>query len=150
MPPPPDPVEMAIEEWKLLNGIIGRLEEVEYKIRSWLFPLLTALAVALYFKQDEIPKIVFPLIATFLIFVFMAIELIHRPPKHKAIIRAGKIEEFLRDPTKKVYDGPKITESLSKDRWPGVKKECRRMISHGPYIPLFCFVLFLIILVAIL
>ena len=39
----PNPV--AIEEWKLLSSLIARLEDVEYKMRSWLFALITGLSV---------------------------------------------------------------------------------------------------------
>ena len=141
MSAPKAPVEVALEEWKLLDGVIARLEDVEYKIRSWLFPLLTALAVAPVYSVDvDVPEWFFLAVSLILVAAFMAIELIHRLPKRQAINRARDVEEFLRG-KKAVYDGPKMTISLTTSRRPVVWSESWRMIKHGPYIPLVALVL---------
>ena len=108
----PDPV--ALEEWKLLASIIGRLEEVEYKIRSWLVALITALAVALYSKRLDLSVGSFALIGIILIIIFVWMDLIHRMPKRNAIKRDREIEEILREGRQ--YDGPKMSMTLAKPR----------------------------------
>lgn len=141
MPARNNPVDIALEELKLLNAIIARLEDVEYKIRSWLFPLLTGIAVAPFYAKDiNPPKWFFLTISCVLIITFMAIELLHRPPKRRAIDRAKIVEAFLRGENQ-TYDGPKITTSLSDTRRSTIGPEFWRMVKHGPYIPLFILVL---------
>ena len=135
----PDPV--ALEEWKLLASIIGRLEEVEYKIRSWLVALITALAVALYSKRLDLSVGSFALIGIILIIIFVWMDLIHRMPKRNAIKRDREIEEILREGRQ--YDGPKMSMTLAKPRRCGMLQELWRMAWNTPYLQFLILVILL-------
>ena len=142
---------IATKEWAHLQAVIARLEETEYRIRNWLFPILTALALASFSKTND--KLILEpndfLFMTFaLITTFMGIELFHRPPKRKAIERSKTLEDCLKKMAKgqsDSYNGPRLAEYLSKARlrdlgWSNVIKEFIRMLFHGPYFWLYFFV----------
>ena len=133
---------IAIEEWKLLNSVIARLEDVEYKIRSWLLALITGLAVALYSNKIDLPVLGFAIISILLIVIFAWMDLIHRIPKRYAIERAEKVEEILKDENA-IYDGPLMSKSLSEPRKEIIGKELRRMFANTPYIQILILVILL-------
>jgi ribose/xylose/arabinose/galactoside ABC-type transport system permease subunit len=135
----PNPV--AIEEWKLLSSIIARLEDVEYKMRSWLFTLITGLTIALYSKEIDLSVVSFFLIGSFLVAVFLWMDLVHRMPKREAIELSKEIEHSLRKNGPK-YEGPTMSEALGHPRV-GKREELLRMVNHTPYIQFFILIILL-------
>ena len=135
--------ETAKEEWKLLQAIIGRLENNEYKIRSWLIALLTALGVGLF--SGKIPLLnpaEFLTMSALLILLFLFIELIHRIPKRRAMNRVGYIEKCLRTGTG--YCGPKIRKELSQ------RARFVPMFRELLILPVYGFYILVILMVAVL
>ncbi len=126
-------IDIAIEEWKMLSSIIGRLEDIEYKMRSWLFALITGLSIALYSKEINISWYSFIIIGYALIILFVLMDLMHRMPKRRAIERSKIVEDFLKKGG--VYDGPKISESLKNRE--GKWQEFKQMLPNTPYIQIF-------------
>jgi uncharacterized membrane protein len=122
--------QMAVDEWKLLSSIIARLEDTEYKIRSWLFALITGLAIVMYSDKTELHWIMFLIIGIILVWIFILMDLVHRMPKRYAIKRAGDIEEILKKG--KEYDGPRIS-SLADPERTGKWEEFLRMWDNTPY-----------------
>ena len=45
------PEDLAVEEWKQLQAIVGRLETLVFQNRGWLLLLLGALVAALYSEK---------------------------------------------------------------------------------------------------
>ena len=133
---------IAIEEWKLLNSVIARLEDVEYKIRSWLIALITGLAVALYSNKIDLPVLGFAIITILLIVIFAWMDLIHRIPKRYAIDRAKEVEKILKGENA-IYDGPLMSKSLSEPRKKMMRTELCRMFVNTPYVQILILVILL-------
>jgi len=132
---------VAIEEWKLLSATIARLEDVEYKMRSWLLALITGLAVALYSENIDLPVVGFMIIGILLVIVFAWMDLIHRMPKRKAIERSKEVEESLRKGGP-AYSGPLMCVKLTARRT-GKREELKRMFWNTPYVQILILVILL-------
>ena len=104
--------ERALEEWKQLEEIIGRVETREVHTRGWMLVLLGAQVAALFSEKTRLPSPVFATAGISVVLLFAWIELVLRTPKRRAIARARQVEASLRDPTIP-YDGPLLTESFT-------------------------------------
>jgi len=108
---PADSRQMALEELKQLQAIIGRYDEHMFKIRNWATAIGGAIVIArLTYHINPWVLIIFAFIA---MVVILYVDLLHRSPQRLAINRVKVIEKYLREPAS-VYDGPRIGESLSK------------------------------------
>jgi hypothetical protein len=107
----PDP--RALEEWKQLQTIIGRLEGLEFQIRGWLLVLLGALIAALLSEKSRLTPHVFLIIGLTIVSIFCFMELTTRMPKRRAIHRARTVEQALQGNAE--YNGPAIVANLSGD-----------------------------------
>lgn len=113
---PSSEFELALEEIRLLQTIVGRNEGLALQVRRWLLALLGALVVALFADRSKLQWLHFLLSACSLAILFALIESSVRVTVRQAIERVGVIEEQLR--TNGKYDGPAIVRSLSKNDRP--------------------------------
>jgi|HubBroStandDraft_5_1064220.scaffolds.fasta_scaffold70597_2 hypothetical protein len=139
----PDP--RAMEEWKQLQTIIGRLEGLEFQVRSWLLVLLGALIAVLFKEGPKLTGPVFLFAGLSIIVAFGYMELHFRVSKRAAINRVDRVESALRD--EEPYDGPGIFRGLS-ERGPRsdlVTMKAEITVAHvwSFYIPLVLVVLIL-------
>ena len=103
--------QLALEEFKLLQGIAEAQETLRFKIRSWCVALITALSVAVLSQKIQFSVCQFLLIATVIMLMFLWLDVLYRVAQDWALRRAKLVEESLRGLIK--YDGPKVRESLS-------------------------------------
>ena len=130
--------EIAIEEWKLLESIIGRYEEIFFKIRGWLYALIAAFIIAFISGKISFCWWQFFIIGLFFIVFFLFLEFLQRGPIHRARNRAELIEDSIRKDES--YVGPELSKSLRgsgsiwsdfQDAWIELKKVPR---FWGPYV----------------
>ncbi|MFO0951138.1 MAG: hypothetical protein U0835_08300 [Isosphaeraceae bacterium] len=112
------PYEIEREELRQLQAIIARHEDHAFKVRSVMYALLTALAVALLGKGNLISGPQFVGLSLFIIALFFIVELVHRAIARLAIDRGKVVEAVLRTQGKVPYDGPMIADSLGKGQIP--------------------------------
>jgi len=115
-----DPEQGALEEWKQLQTIIGRLDTLEYQHRGWLFVILGALVAGSITKPHTIEPGVFLLLGLSIVIIFCVMELMTRMPKRSSIDRAKFVEHVLQGKEFKnrrgeviEYKGPDTANSLS-------------------------------------
>ncbi len=106
--------EIALEEYRQLQAIIGRHEDHAFKVRGVMYALLTALAVPVFSHDRILAGRQFALLAAIIILLFLFVELVHRGFVRLAIERTDALETILR--TQAPYDGPLITQSLGQRR----------------------------------
>ena len=110
--------ETAIEEWKLLESIIGRQEQIIFQMRRWLYALITALIIAYISGKATLLKCEFLLLGIVLIVLFLVVECLQRGPLRRAIKRAKSIEASIRGPEPyEKYNGPELSDRLSSSRF---------------------------------
>jgi hypothetical protein len=102
--------ELALEEIKLLQEIIGRHEGHAMRAKGLFFVIIAGLTAAIYAEGLSGSRPLMFAGAIVLTFLFMVWELYHRAISQHAITRAGEVEEQLRLFAE--YDGPKIGLSL--------------------------------------
>ena len=78
---------LAMEEWKQLHSIVGRLETLVFQNRGWLLLLLGGLVAALYAERRLLTGRLFALVGTLLVLLFCWTELVLRVPMRRAIHR---------------------------------------------------------------
>jgi len=122
-----DAKDVAIEELRQLQTVIGRMDQLEFQVRAWLLALLGALVAAKFSHSPRLSSVHFLLVGSSLTLTFVLMELVVRIPKRKAINRAFVVEEMLR--SYQSYDGPKISLSLS-THW-GKREILRLMIKEA-------------------
>jgi len=125
---------LAMEEWRLLQAVIGRLEDNEIKIRNWFITVLSAFTLAFFIEKVAMPRIAFQLVVAGIAFVFLWLELVQRVPKRKAIDRAHVVERKLR--RNGPFDSPKIGQSLKRAQiFTGAlqPRELPRVVRRGWY-----------------
>lgn len=103
--------DLALEELKLLQEVIGRHENHAMRVKGLLFVIIAGLTAATYAEGMKGSRGWMFVGAIGLTLLFMVWELYHRAISQQAIIRAGKVESQLRG--KADYDGPRIGHSLS-------------------------------------
>ncbi|RSL18621.1 hypothetical protein EDE15_4211 [Edaphobacter aggregans] len=106
-----DEKDIAVEEWKQLQTIIGRFDTLEFQIRGWLLVLLGVLLTALFSEKAQLKPSAFGLIGMFAVAAFCSMELTTRRPKRIAIIRAYDVEKAIRQNAQ--FDSPRIAYSFS-------------------------------------
>ena len=138
------PDARAMEEMRILQGVIKRAEQQEFQVRGWLLVMLSALLAALYSEKSKLNGIMFGGVSGQLTLFFANAELITRIVKRKAIRRVARVEAALRGDGQ--YDGPMIAKSLSGE-W-GMKTLLRLMWHEaliitvwGFYLPIWLIVL---------
>jgi hypothetical protein len=123
--------DLEIEELKMLQQIIGRYDDHEIKIRSWLLGLLVALSIARYSEKIHMPGAWLGYLASGLVVLFLFIEVIHRIPKRKAIDRVAEVERAIRGECD--YDGPRINEKLTQSA------QVTKVIAEAAMLPVYGF-----------
>ncbi|MCI0639078.1 MAG: hypothetical protein L0Y72_26650 [Gemmataceae bacterium] len=139
-----DPRQMALEELKELQAIIGRYDEHAFKIRNWATAIAGAIVVAsVTLHIHLLLTILFGIVAIPAVFF---VELLHRGPQRHAIERVRVIEAYLRDQNHKTYDGPLICESLG-EKWTlwDMLKEAKIHFNWLSYVILFALVLAMVV-----
>ncbi len=101
---------IAIEEFKILSSIIGRIESAIYQKQGWSFTLITGLTLALLKDNPLICKQQFAAISISVTLVFYIADIVQRVPVHRAINRSRVVEAFLRGDSG--YNGPSISDSI--------------------------------------
>lgn len=102
---------LALEEFKLLQGIARDQEELRFKIRGWCVALITALSVALLSNEIELPRKEYFLVSLMILLLFLWLDVLYRVAQDRALRRAKVVEKVLQN--KCAYSGPCIRESLS-------------------------------------
>jgi hypothetical protein len=133
-----DPEQGALEEWKQLQTIIGRLDTLEFQHRGWLLVLLGGLIAAVLTKPSTMSPVLFLVVGLIIVCIFCFMEMTTRMPKRTAIDRARKVERILQngDPT---YKGPAIAQTISEGAsktLKDIKRELRIANVWAFYIPL--------------
>lgn len=103
--------DLAVEELKMLQEIIGRHESHAMRIKGLLFVIIAGVTAAIYTKDLEVSRSWMLFGSTILTLLFMVWELYHRALSQQAIIRSGQVEAQLRKELE--YDGPLIGHALS-------------------------------------
>jgi hypothetical protein len=106
-----DERDIAVEEWKQLQAIIGRFDTLEFQIRGWLLVLLGVLITALFSEKAQLQPSAFFVIGIFATAAFCSMELMTRRPKRIAINRAAEVEESIRLNGR--FDSPRIADIIS-------------------------------------
>lgn len=102
---------VALEEFRVLQIIIGNHETLFDKIRGWCMTLVGAISVAYISDDIEIAAIPYIILSWFIIIFFAFTEAVHRVAHGRAMNRSEEVEAAL--VTKAAnYDGPKIRKSL--------------------------------------
>jgi len=102
--------ELALEEIKLLQEVIGRHEGHAMRVKGLFFVIIAGLTAAIYAEGLSGSRLLMFSGTIVLTLLFMVWELYHRAISQHAITRAGEVEEQLRQQAE--YDGPKIGFSL--------------------------------------
>lgn len=102
--------DLAVEELKLIQGIIGRQEEVRLRLRSWGITLIAAASVAQLSGELELSASRYLFVSLSVIGLFWFLEAVHRRAEERAILRSAQIESALRG--EEQYRGPLIRRSL--------------------------------------
>ena len=122
-------IQIALEELRLLQGVIGQQDELASRFIRWAGTILLALA-AFYLQPlsegaasgagetSRIGPWTFFLLSTGVIVLLAWMSAIFRLAEHRAIDRAAEVEKFLRRPKKLEYDGPLIGKSLDETNCP--------------------------------
>lgn len=103
--------DIAVEEWKQLQAIIGRYDTLEFQIRGWLLVLLGILLTTLFSDKAQLKPAAFGAIGIFAVLAFCSMELTTRRPKRIVINRANDVERAIR--RNEQFDSPRIADSIS-------------------------------------
>lgn len=82
----------TIEEWKHLESIIGRQEQIIFQMRRWLYALITVLFIAYITGKTILLWYHFLVVGLVLVVLFLAVECLQRGPLRRAIKRAKSVE----------------------------------------------------------
>jgi hypothetical protein len=107
-----------------LQTVIDRHEDHAFKVRTTMYGLLTALAVALFSNGVSLSPLAFAIVALLIIGFFLLVELVHRAIVRMAIERSRSVEEMIRLPQPAQYDGPRLSMSLQRNGWNDFWKPC--------------------------
>lgn len=105
------PDQRAIEEWKLLQAIIARQEDLVFRIRGYNYALLTAFSAGVIGGKVPISGWLFLSIGWGLGLAFLWMELAQRVGLTRAIGRSKLVERSLMSGSG--YDGPLLAETLT-------------------------------------
>lgn len=106
--------ETAHLELTELQLVISRHEDHAFKVRGFLYAIIGALTTALFLEHPLLTRSAYGRVCAVAVFVFMAMELLHRCYAGRAIDRVRSVESALRGEV--AYDGPKIGEALNLTR----------------------------------
>ena len=135
-PQPQSDVSLAWEEVKLLQEIAKNQEDWRFKIRGWAMALVTALSVAAFSSDVRLSGSQYFMLSVVILLVTCWLDVIYRVAQNRALDRAGVVEKHLRGEGD--YDGPKITESLSKPSTMAAQLTALTNVRvYGPYVFLF-------------
>jgi hypothetical protein len=107
----PAPDQRAIEEWKLLQAVIARQEDLVFRIRGYNYALLTAFSAGLIAGRIAISGWLFLAIGWGVALAFLWMELAQRVGLKRAIERSKGVEQALRSGSG--YDGPLLASTLT-------------------------------------
>jgi len=103
--------QLAFDEIKILNDIIGIQEDVRQKIRNWTIILISGVSIAFLSKKIDLGPYHYLAVCYSILLLFLWADVIHRVAQSRAIRRSIDVEKALGDGGQ--YDGPKIATSLS-------------------------------------
>lgn len=108
---PADPPPIALDELRILAGVIERKEAVRLRQRNWAITVVSGLSIAFLSDSAEIRTGAYVAVALATIAIFWLMETVYQHVEDRAIRRSRDLEEALREGRQ--YDGPLISESLS-------------------------------------
>lgn len=116
--PSSEPDSRALEEWRLLQAIIARLDGRLFKIRGWAFALAAALGGTCW-SQSQSETSLLPwwlpgVGGTAVLLVSFLMETGLHVPKAKAINRSKEVEQALA--CGHGYDGPQLAVTMTTTR----------------------------------
>jgi hypothetical protein len=138
-----DERDIAVEEWKQLQTIIGRFDTLEFQIRGWLLVLLGILVTTLFTEKAQFHSGAFCIIGIFIVVAFCSMELMTRRPKRIAINRAHDVEDAIRQ--NEQFDSPRIADSISE----GPKSTIRDLVAEFTIAHVWAFYLLLFFLILV-
>lgn len=103
--------QVALDELRILAGIIERKEAVRFRQRNWVITAVSGLSIALFSKGVNVTPGEYAAVAMATIVIFWLMETVYQHVEDRAIQRSRNLEEILREG--RPYDGPLISESLS-------------------------------------
>jgi hypothetical protein len=137
-------LEIILTEYKILQDLITRLENNEFKIRGWLFTIITGLSLAYFSKNIMINAIGYLIVSIFCIMMFLVYELLHRIPKMKAFHRVKCLEDIIKKEGN--YKGPKLYQSLTGKRSLNeMLKEFKKVQIWLPYLMIIIIIIAIVI-----
>lgn len=137
-------LDKILPEYKILQDIIARLENNEFKIRGWLFSIITALSVTYFSKKIDIGEIGYLIVSIFCTLIFLVYELLHRIPKRKAFDRVKYLDRVIKEGGN--YDGPELYSSLSGKRsFNEIWQDFKNIQIWLPYLMIILFIITIII-----
>jgi hypothetical protein len=107
----PNADQRAVEEWKLLQAIIARQEDLVFKIRGYNYALLTAFSAGIIGGKLPISGWLFLGIGWGLGIAFLWMELAQRVGLKRAVERSKNVESSLASSSG--YDGPLLAATLT-------------------------------------
>lgn len=147
--PPFDPADQgrAMDEIKILQGIIADQEGNRLKLRNWGISLLSILTVA-FLSEDalRIHPLSYFVIAMAFVGLFYLLEIYHAVAEYRAMDRSRAVEDCLRQ-RRRAYHGPLIGISLIQRFKKGeLKKIARLRRIYLPYLVMSSVILLTIVL----
>lgn len=107
--------DIAVEEWKQLESVIQKYDDIRMRINGWLIALLSAYLASVFTDKLQLPITGLITLPIALIILFHIAETGIGVGEARAILRKKYVEECLR--VGKNYDGPRVSESLEPTRY---------------------------------
>ncbi|MGH1484879.1 MAG: hypothetical protein ACRBCI_01590 [Cellvibrionaceae bacterium] len=106
--------QILLEEIKLLQPIIARQDEFQFKIKVLAMTIFSGLTIALFTFKTTLPSESYFTISLILSLCFWLIGGIYGGDETRAVKRVAELEEIFKDQSKhESYKGPAISGSLS-------------------------------------
>lgn len=104
--------ERALDELRILQGIVARHDDISFKIKGWCVTLITGIMLALKSGNFAVSTKSSLILAFGISLLFLWVDVVYRVAEDRAIDRSDEIEKLMRDESE--YDGPKIVMTLRK------------------------------------
>ncbi|WP_020587119.1 hypothetical protein [Desulfobacter curvatus] len=109
-----DKNDIAVEEWKQLESVIQKYDDIRLRLNGWLIALLSAFLVAVFTDKFELSIGTLVTLPIAVILFFYIAETCIGVGEARAIVRKKYVERCLRQGDD--YDGPRVSESLEPTR----------------------------------
>lgn len=128
-----DQRELAMEEWRLLQGAIANAERIFLMRQGWFFAIISGLVVgAAKYDTPILLTSTYLWLSLLVTVIFYLLELSQRLPHYRAIELSKIVETCLRDNSG--YGGPIMSQSLGSGDWTECLEYCFKPRVCGPYI----------------